>query len=254
MSHVLIKKADQVLHIGFNRPDKKNALNFQMYRQLAEALEEVAQDPDLRAVLIRGEGKDFTAGNDLSDFARSPDHEHIRETVRFMTALMHCPLPVVAEVRGLAIGIGTTMLLHCDLVYCAADSRFSLPFINLALVPEYASSYLLPRLVGHRKAAEWLMLGEVFGADEALTFNLVNKMVPAEQLDELVAKTLSSLVAKPKQAMQLTKALMKSNGNDVTSHMHEELACFVKQLATPAAREAFAAFLEKRAPDSKIYQ
>lgn len=253
MSYIQHHIEHQVLHIQMNRPQKKNALSFQMYADMADLLLSVEQMPEVRAVLIKGDGRDFTAGNDLADFASAPGHEQLAPTVRFMNALMTCPLPVVAQVQGLAVGIGTTMLLHCDLVYCSEDSRFCLPFIDLALVPEYASSYLLPRLVGHRKAAEWLMLAEPFDAHEALHVGLVNKVLPSQTLQEEVNHVLGKLVSKPRQAMAFTKSLLKANHDEVAEHMNDELDLFIEQLGTPAAKEAFAAFIEKRRPDPKIY-
>ncbi|MDF2180002.1 enoyl-CoA hydratase [Aliiglaciecola sp. CAU 1673] len=253
MSYIQHHIENHVLHIQMNRPQKKNALSFQMYGQMADLILSVTETPEVRAVLLKGDGRDFTAGNDLADFAGAPGHEQLGETVRFMNALMECHLPVVAQVQGLAVGIGTTMLLHCDLVYCAEDSRFCLPFINLALVPEYASSYLLPRLVGHRKAAEWLMLGEPFDATEALHFGIVNKVLPVATLQQEVDSVLGKLVSKPHQAMAFTKSLLKANQDEVAVHINDELDLFIEQLGTPAAREAFAAFIEKRRPDPKIY-
>ncbi|GAA0356794.1 enoyl-CoA hydratase [Bowmanella denitrificans] len=253
MSDILLKKESQVLKILINRPHKKNALSMPMYQHMAMAIEQAKEDNEIRAILIASTADDFTAGNDLADFADFSEHEQIGDTVRFMNALMHCPLPVVAKVQGLAVGIGTTMLLHCDLVYCADNSRFSLPFINLGLVPEYASSYLLPKLAGHAKAAQWLMLGESFYAEDAKAFGMVNQVFNLDQLDIEVDKVLAKLVAKPRQAMALTKALMKSNLEEVNLHMNEELDFFIEQLRTPAAKEAFAAFLQKRQPDPDIY-
>ncbi|GGD68881.1 enoyl-CoA hydratase [Lacimicrobium alkaliphilum] len=253
MTEILIQQKNQVLEIIFNRADKKNALTHVMYEKMAVALEQASSSSEIRAVLFKGEGKDFTAGNDLNDFANASGPEQVEQTVRFMTALMKCPLPVVAQVQGMAVGIGTTLLLHCDLVYCADNTRFSMPFIDLALVPEYASSYLLPRLVGHRKAAQWLMAGEPFDAAEAEQVGLINQALPPEELEQKVDNVLRNLVGKPKQAMKLTKLLMKTSHQEVTRHMHNELDLFIKQLKSDAAKEAFAAFLEKRKPDPSRY-
>lgn len=253
MSEILIQQNNQVLEIIFNRADKKNALTHAMYQQMAEALEQATASEQIRAVLFKGEGQDFTAGNDLNDFAKASGPEQVEQTVRFMTALMKCPLPVVAQVQGMAVGIGTTLLLHCDLVYCADNARFSMPFIDLALVPEYASSYLLPRLVGHRKAAQWLMAGEPFDGKEAVQFGLVNQALPVAELDDKVKKVVQNLVSKPRQAMKLTKLLMKTSHQEVTKHMHNELDLFIRQLKSAPAKEAFSAFLEKRKPDPSRY-
>ncbi|GGO70835.1 enoyl-CoA hydratase [Bowmanella pacifica] len=253
MSLIQVLYEQHVLKIQLNRADKKNALSTQMYGELAQALEEVKQDPAIRAVLLCAAGNDFTAGNDLADFADFSGRDMLKDTERFMHALLECPLPVVAQVQGMAVGIGTTLLLHCDLVYCSPDSRFALPFINLGLVPEYASSYLLPKRVGHAKAAEWLMLGDAFGAEEALQHGLVNKIVDTPELTEEVNKVLAKLVTKPRQALALTKQLMKGDIDETRRQMGKELACFIQQLDSPAAKEAFAAFLQKRKPDPAIF-
>ncbi|AWL11609.1 2-(1,2-epoxy-1,2-dihydrophenyl)acetyl-CoA isomerase [Saliniradius amylolyticus] len=250
---ISIDHKQAVLVLTLKRSEKKNAITLPMYAAMADALEKAKEDESLRAVLIRGEGADFTAGNDISVFAEA-GNEHLGDTVRFMHALKNCPLPVVAQVQGRAIGIGTTLLLHCDLVYCADNAQFSLPFVDLALVPEYASSYLLPKLVGHRKAAEWLMLAEPFGAEEAREFGLVNAVISETELEASAWQAALKLAAKPKYALALTKKLMKYEQQAVTAHMNEELDFFLEQVQSPAAKEAFQAFLEKRTPDPKIYQ
>lgn len=249
MSRIVVEHQNQILVISLNRTEKRNALTNDMYDDMAIALEQAAQDSQCKAVLIQGFGEAFTAGNDLAQFANAEDEENVGETVRFMHALMECPVPVVAKVHGMAVGIGTTLLLHCDLVYASTDTTFSMPFINLALVPEYASSWMLPRLVGHRKAAEWLMLGKPFGPEEAKHFGLINEVFEEPQLSEEVNKVLQTLCSKPALAMKRTKALMKTDLEDVQVHMSDELDVFASQLSTEPAKEAFAAFLEKRLPD-----
>lgn len=249
MSNIRVEQNQLVLTITFNRPDKRNAISPDMYEQAAIALESAVDNDDVKAVLIQGEGEHFTAGNDLSHFAKVEDEEHVAETVRFMQALMHCPVPVVAKVKGQAVGIGTTMLLHCDFIYCSTSAIFCMPFINLALVPEFAASWILPKLAGHPKASEWLMLGEPFGANEALQYGLVNKVLDDDELDTVVQTVVQKLASKPKLAMRHTKALLKQDLETVKLHMADELDVFFSQLGTVAAKEAFAAFLEKRAPD-----
>jgi len=253
MSSIKIEQQQQVLVISLNRPEKMNALTFDMYRQMAQALEGAGKNKQLRAVLIKGEGGSFTAGNDLQDFAGSTEKQQLADTIAFMHALKDCPLPVIAQVRGLAVGIGTTLLLHCDLVYCSDDSKFVLPFINLALVPEFASSYLLPKIAGHQKASEWLMLGEPFDAAEAVNFGLVNQSTGPDELEAVVQQVLAKIVAKPREAMSQTKSLMKYDHRQVTQHMNIELEAFVAQLGSDAAKEAFSAFLQKRKPDPAKY-
>ncbi|MEW9797007.1 enoyl-CoA hydratase [Alteromonas sp. CYL-A6] len=246
MSLINTHISDQVLTITLARPEKKNALTREMYQLMADAIDEAGQDDSVKVVLLRGEGDCFTAGNDISDFASRDDSEHVTETASFMRALATCRKPVVAEVEGLAVGIGTTLLLHCDLVYCAPDTRFVLPFINLGLVPEYASSYLLPRLAGHRKAAEWLMLGEPFGADDALTFGIVSGILEKAALSEKVQRVCQQLTQKPAFALTHTKNLLKNDSDAVIQQMNEELDVFIEAMSMDAAQEAFDAFLNKR--------
>ncbi len=254
MSEILHSVDNAVLTISINRPEKRNAITAPMYRAMANAIATCQEDESIRVVLLQGVGEHFTAGNDLSQFANIGGNDDISDTVAFMEALMQCPVPVVAKVRGMAVGIGTTLLLHCDLVYCSQDTVFSLPFINLGLVPEYASSWILPRLVGHRKASEWLMLGDAFSATDALQVGLVNNVCETAALDEVCAKALAKLVAKPGSALRHTKALMKTDQEAVQSHMKEELGVFLQHLKSAPAQEAFSAFLEKRKPNPDIYK
>ncbi|MCC2615762.1 enoyl-CoA hydratase [Aestuariibacter halophilus] len=255
MSELVRIKVEQSVHrITLARAEKKNALNQRMYGLLADALEVATQDPQAKVVVLSADGDCFTAGNDMQDFAAAGESEQVGETVRFMRALMDCPLPVVAEVRGLAVGIGTTLLLHCDLVVCADNARFSLPFVNLGLVPEYASSYLLPKLAGHRKASRWLMLAEPFGASDAEQCGIVSHVVPDSALSECLEQVVTQLVGKPRQALLHTKSLMKQDQDAVLLHMNDELDLFIEQMASAPAQEAFRAFLEKRQPDPSIYR
>ncbi len=189
----------------------------------------------------------FCAGNEISGFAEHSNEPHMGETVSFMQALLNCKKTVVAEVSGLAVGIGTTMLLHCDLVYTSSDARFILPFINLGLVPEYASSYILPRLAGRQRASEWLMLGEPFGADEACEFGVVTRVVEPAALRDTVDSVASKLAAKPAFALLQTKALLNNEAGEIKQHMDYELDIFIEAMGTDAAQEAFDAFLNKRA-------
>ncbi|GGW95676.1 enoyl-CoA hydratase [Alteromonas halophila] len=246
MSLIQVNQKDQVVYIQLSRPEKKNALTREMYQLMADALDKVQQDASVKVVCIRGEGQCFTAGNDIGDFASKKDTEHVSETAAFMRALASCKKPVVAQVEGMAVGIGTTLLLHCDLVYSAPDTKFVLPFINLGLVPEYASSYLLPRLAGHRKASEWLMLGEPFSAEEAKTFGIITDIVDGEHLDAHVERICSKLAAKPAFSLNHTKSLMRNDDDAVMQQMNEELDVFIEAMNTEAAQEAFDAFLNKR--------
>lgn len=254
MSLILIEIQHHCLTLTLNRVDKRNALSADMYQELAEALNQHRDNPEIKSVLIKGEGGHFTAGNDLSQFAKVQSKAELASTLAFMQALASFPMPVVAQVNGMAVGIGTTMLLHCDLVYCDTSTVFSLPFINLALVPEYASSLLLPQLAGHRKASEWLLLGESFGPEEAVQYGLVNQVVKPEELTDTVMSTIKKLAAKPAMALKQSKALMKSNASQIDAHIDKEIEVFVAQLKSEAAKEAFTAFLEKRKPDPAKYR
>nr|WP_136252320.1 enoyl-CoA hydratase [Ningiella ruwaisensis] len=243
---------DQILIISINRSEKKNALVPQMYEDMAIALEN-APDSDVKAVLIKGSGGCFTSGNDVSEFVQASDKSEVNETYRFMLALLNCPIPVVAKVEGLAIGIGTTLLLHCDFVLAHENTKFAMPFINLGLVPEYASSYIIPRIGGHLLASELLMLGEVFDAQKALKCGLINGIY-SDELGDATADLLAKLTAKPSEALRQTKALLKYNKADIKAHIDEELKWFVKAMQSEAAKEAFSAFLEKRPIDMKKFK
>ncbi|RDV27348.1 enoyl-CoA hydratase [Alteromonas aestuariivivens] len=249
MSEIHCSVDKGVLTISLARAQKKNALTRMMYQQMADALTEAQNDDGIKVVLLEGQGDSFTAGNDISDFASGRGTGNVTEVSAFMRALADFEKPVVAKVQGMAVGIGTTMLLHCDLVYAATTSKFVLPFINLALVPEYASSYLLPKLAGHRKASEWLMLGEPFGAREAEQFGLVSQVLEPEQLDAHVQTVCSKLVAKPTFALMQTKQLMCFDRDNIHQYMGIEMDVFLEALTTEAAQEAFDAFLHKRPID-----
>ena len=246
MSHIITEVNNHCLSIVINRVEKKNALTREMYQVMADAIFDIKDDKSIKAVIIKGAGDCFTAGNDISDFAEQQDNAHVPETASFMRALAECKAPVIAQVHGVAVGIGTTLLLHCDFVYATPDSRFVLPFINLGLVPEYASSYLLPKVAGHIKAAEWLMLGEPFSAEEAYQFGLLTKIVDANSISQVVKDTAQKLVEKPTFSLMQTKSLLKGDGERITLQMNEEFDIFLEALGTTAAQEAFDAFLKKR--------
>jgi enoyl-CoA hydratase/carnithine racemase len=248
-----VSQQNAVLTIEIDRPDKKNALVPKMYIDMAKAIES-ASESDIRAVLIQGSCGCFTAGNDIADFMSKGNVQEVNETYRFMMALFNCPVPVVAKVEGLAIGIGTTLLLHCDFVYCAENTKFAMPFINLGLVPEYASSYILPRISGNLQAAELLLLGETFSAQKAFECGIVSKVVSEEALSDTVAQTLAKLVSKPKMAMVQSKALLRNQNAEIEQHIITELAAFAEAMVSEPAKEAFSAFLEKRPVNRLIYK
>lgn len=200
----------RVLTLTLNRPERKNALTLVMYSALADLLQRADIDPDIRVITLTGGDDFFTSGNDLADFMNEPEiHEH-HPVVRFIEALRHCSKPVVAVVRGHAVGIGTTMLLHCDLVYVAEDARLQLPFVNLGLCPEYASSYLIPRLVGQQKAAELFLLGEPFSGAEAADMGIVSRSLPPAELADYASAKIARLAQQPPGAVRRTKALLRA--------------------------------------------
>jgi len=252
---ILTSKTDGILTIEFNRPERKNAITTAMYQALADTLVKAEQDAAVRAIFITGKPEIFTAGNDLDDFLRNSAPipgvpVENRPVYQFMRALSGCGKPVVAAVSGAAIGIGTTMLMHCDLIYAADNARFSLPFAQLGLCPEFASSLLLPQLAGYPRAAEKLLLGEAFGAQEALEMGLVSKVLPAADLRAFAQEQAAKLVALPAASVRATKALMKHpRATLIKETIALESQKFSAMLQAPEAKEAFTAFFEKRKPD-----
>jgi enoyl-CoA hydratase/carnithine racemase len=245
MIHELLE--NNILTIVMDRAHKKNALVPKMYSVMATAIEN-APLAGARVIVIKGAGGCFTAGNDVPEFLRAVKEGagEINETYHFMQALLKCPLPVVAQVEGLAIGIGSTMLLHCDFVLCHEKTRFAMPFINLGLVPEYASSYILPRVAGHLKAAQLLMLGNPFDAKQAKECGFVTS-IHSVDLHAAVVDIAEALAKKPALALQQTKALLRQDEACVAKHIDDELKIFVEAMQSEAANEAFTAFVEKRA-------
>ncbi len=251
MDHVLLEKNGAVLSIAFNRPEKKNALTGAMYTALADALEQADADPSVRAILLHGIGDAFTAGNDLQDFLQRPwGDDPNPPAVRFIYAVSRVAKPLVAAVRGNAVGVGVTMLLHCDLVYAADNARFLMPFVDLGIVPEAGSSFLLPALIGHQNAAELLLLGAPCTAQRAYELGLVNAVTSVDQVLKTAMETAQKLAQKPAGALRSAKRLMKqSHAASLKSIMGDELQAVTERLGSPETREALTAFLEKRKPD-----
>ena len=247
--HVRIERNDQILAITLARPDQRNAITIAMYSAMAEAVESAASDADVRLITVSGEGRDFTAGNDLADFlnAMPRDGEDI-PVWRLLRALANNPKPLVAAVQGNAVGIGTTMLLHCDLVIAEESARFSLPFVDLGLVPEAASSLLIPRLAGRRRAASWLLLGDPFGAAEAREFGIVSHVVADGSAGETLRSIVGRLLAKPAEALQLTQDLLRRRPPDeVLDRMQLENRHFSERLQSAEVKQAITAFFQNRA-------
>lgn len=241
---------DHVQTLRINRPDKKNALTSDMYAAMAAGLREGDADPDIAVHLLAGTGGIFTAGNDLGDFLLMAESGDFDPTVfDFMKALVTSEKPIVAAVDGLAVGIGTTMLLHCDLVYASENAEFRTPFLNLGIVPEAASSLLAPARMGFAPAFELLCAGQPFDAERALRVGLVNAVVPAGELEDCARDAARGLAAKPVEAMASARKLMRGDPSIILQRIDEEIELFKVHLRSPEAREAFAAFKEKRPPD-----
>ncbi len=253
-SEVQMNCENGVMEICLNRPERKNALNLAMYQALASHFQNIRNQTAIRVVLLTGEGACFTSGNDLNDFASAPqEYDDKHPLIQFMLGLLDCPVPVVAAVEGVAVGIGTTMLLHCDFVYASAESVFQLPFVNLGLCPEYASSFLLPRIAGHVRAAEMLMLGEKFSAEFALECGMINGIYSSPRNKAM--ETCVKLSKQAPAAIRLTKKLLKSeNAEDVLRVMMHESELFKARLQSPEFGEAVTAFFEKRPADFSKFE
>ena len=248
--HVRIENTGGILTLTLARPDKKNALTDAMYGKLADAIESAESDPSARVLLIRGEGDMFTAGNDVGEFAAvaAGKSEGSRNVIRFIQSLARSTRPLVAAVQGRAVGVGTTMLLHCDLVVLADNAQLSTPFVSLALVPEAASSLLMPLRIGHARAYEMFALGEIISAKTAFEWGLANRLVPLDKLDAEATALAARLARQPLGALTATKRLMR-NGEALVAQMTAEGEQFAQRLRTAEAREAFTAFAERRPPD-----
>lgn len=239
-----------VMTIEIARPEKKNALTTEMYQAMADALVASMADSSVRAVLIVGQPGIFTSGNDLEDFTRRPPNTADSPALQFMQALIDCDKPVVAAVTGAAIGIGTTMLLHCDLVYVSDEARLAMPFVGLGLVPEFAATCIVPRLVGRVKASEKLLLGDPFTGAEAVEMGIANSVLPAGEVANHARRMAERFNALPPGAVTQTKKLMHRGSKSETSEaMEAEWQAFAIRLRSPEAQEAFTAFFEKRKPD-----
>lgn len=250
MSDILVHAEDGVSTISFNRLARKNSITSDMYASLADALIQAAEDAAIRVVVIQGHETVFSAGNDIGDFLNQPPAAADAPVFRFLRAIAAFPKPVVAAVSGPAVGIGTTLLFHCDLVYAGDNAAFSLPFVNLGLCPEAASSLLVPQMFGYHRAAEALLLGEPFFAEAAMEVGLVNRVLPPTEVNAYAQAQARKLAAKPLASLVETKRLMKKGqAAQVLAQMGEEAASFGRMVREPAAREAFGAFMEKRRPD-----
>jgi enoyl-CoA hydratase/carnithine racemase len=252
MKEIMTEHSEGILRVALNRPTKKNAMTSSMYLTLAEVFTEAANDEHTRVVLWRGAGDSFCAGNDIEDFLKNPPGPGESPQARLMHALADFGKPIVVAVQGAAIGGGTTMLLHCDFVYAGESARFRVPFIDLAVVPEFGSSCSLPARIGHLRAAELILLGLPFDAKRAAELGLVTRVVADQGLLATAAETAQKLAAKPAGALQASKRLLKRSVREqLNAAMKAENEEFSVQVRSEDAKEAFAAFLQKRPPDFK---
>ena len=249
MSDILTHTDAGVMTITFNRLDKKNSITSSMYAAMADAVAQAAADPAVRVVVFQGHESIFSAGNDIGDFLNQPPSTQESPVFRFLRGIATFEKPLLAAVAGPAVGIGTTMLFHCDLVYAGDNAAFSMPFVNLGLCPEAASSLLAPRMFGYHRAAEALLMGEPFFAEAAQEVGLVNRVVPPTEVNGYAQAQARKLAAKPLTSLIATKRLMKGGDQAVLQKMDEEGQDFGRMLREPAAKEAFGAFMEKRKPD-----
>jgi enoyl-CoA hydratase/carnithine racemase len=246
---LIVSTANAVTEIRFNRPEKKNALTRAMYDGVVAAFAAAESDPAIRVILLTGTGDTFTSGNDIKDFQKRAATRNDSAASPFLTALSTLTKPLVAAVNGAAIGVGTTILAHCDLIVAARSARFTMPFTRLGLVPEAGSSLLFPQLLGHQRAAAMLLLGDSLDAQEALEVGFVYQVVDDAELMTAARALAARLAALPPQAIRQTKHLMRRGKPDLPDRIAEELDLFRQRVHAPEAAEAFAAFMEKRAPD-----
>lgn len=249
MSHITTDLTDRVLTIRFNRPDKKNAVTQAMYQSMAQALKDAQTNPEVRVVLFAGQPECFCSGNDIADFLQMPPGGTDSPVAQFMINFAALNKPAIAAASGVAVGIGVTLLLHCDLVYLGEQTKLNMPFINLGICPEFASTYVLPRLMGHQRASE-LLLGEPFDAPKAREYGIANALAPNAEVEALARKKAVAIAQLPPNAVRTTKALLKrwSQGT-VDEAIQVEVDHFMPMLKQAEAMEAFQAFMQKRKPD-----
>ncbi len=256
--HILVERRDAMLSLTLARPERRNAITVAMYASLANAFEEAANDPTVRVITLEGQGEDFTGGNDLADFLKdmpAPGSETDVSVWRLLRALADNEVPLVAAVHGNVVGIGTTLLFHCDLVIAEEGSRFVMPFVDLGLVPEAASSLIMPRLSGRRAAARHILFGEPFDPDQALAMGIASHVVAKGELDAGLEKVVAALLAKPAEALRLTQALLRrSDRAEVIERMELENGHFAERLTSDEVRDAITAFFAARAKRTPLDQ
>jgi enoyl-CoA hydratase/carnithine racemase len=251
MTGILHNQESGVLTLTLNRVDKKNSLNASMYANLADALQNASDNPDIKVVLIQGHETVFSAGNDIADFLQQPPANQDSAVFRFLKGIAIFPKPLMASVCGPAVGVGTTMLFHCDLVFAGDNAAFSMPFVNLGLCPEAGSSLLAPQLMGYQRAAEALLMGEPFLVEAALEMGLISRVLPPTEVNAYAQQRARKMASKPLSSLMETKRLMKAaHIPAVLARIQEEAVSFGRMLKEPAAIDAFSAFLDKRKPVS----
>jgi len=249
-NQIQVERGDGILMLRMNRPEKKNALNLAMYQALADGLVAADNDDAVRVILICGSMECFTSGNDLADFVNAPPTGTDSPVMQFLLSLSAARKPIVAAVNGLAVGVGVTMLLHCDLVYAGSGASFQMPFVNLGLCPEAGSTLLLPMIMGHQRAAELILLGELFSAEKACSVGIVTEVCPDEAVLALARGKAQQIASQPPAAARLAKSLLKRNyAAALRETIVEEGAQFMSRLKSPEAAEALNAFMERRKPD-----
>jgi enoyl-CoA hydratase/carnithine racemase len=250
MSDIITERSGNILRIQLNRPSRKNAMTVAMYNTMADLLNDAAKDDQVRVVLWHGAGDSFSAGNDIQDFIKNPPAAGESPQARLIEALINFDKPIVVAVQGAAIGGGTTMLTHCDFVFAGESAKFQMPFVNLAVVPEFGSSYSVPARIGHLRAVELILLGQPFNASRAAELGLVTRVVPDQELLATATKTASALAEKPPRALQACKRLMRSSTRELLERAVKlELQEFAVRVRSAEAKEAFTAFIEKRKPN-----
>jgi len=250
MNEILTERTGSILRVTVNRPEKKNAMTSAMYIALADALNEAARDDEIRVVIWDAAGDSFSAGNDVQDFLQNPPKAGESPQATLGNALLNLDKPLIAVVKGAAVGGGTTLLTHCDFVFAGESAKFQIPFVNLGLVPEFGSSWSLAARSGYLRAAELFMLGQPFNAELAAEIGLVTRVVPDSELSATVKETAEKLAAKPIGALRATKKLLKrSSRQQVEEAIQAEVEEFSTRVRSAEVREVFTAFLEKRAPD-----
>lgn len=248
--HIDYEVEDRILKLKINRAEKKNALTLSMYDTLAKAINEANENRDIRVIYVSGSGDSFCSGNDIKDFLGEPPADGNSPVLRFIDAIVHAEKPIVAGVNGVAVGVGATMLLHFDLVFASDQACFQLPFVNIGVCPEAGSSFLLPTLVGHRRAAELVLLGEMFDVQAAVDYGIVNRQTTADELEATALQAARQIAAQPPSAVRTAKALLRAAMHEpIQAARSREDSHFLPMLLGDEAREAMTAFMEKRKPD-----